>query len=82
MVVSKLDMIPVNHSYWGKCHRIAHIVTKFQRDCIINELTAYDQNKSGQHEWWKMATSYTGAEQWCKIQFYFESGMTPLDTLN
>ena len=47
MVVSKLEMIPVNYSYWGKRHLIARIVTKFHSDCIINELAAYDQNKSG-----------------------------------
>ena len=47
MVVSKLDLIPVNHSNLGKHDSIAHMVTKFQSDCIINELTAYDQNKSG-----------------------------------
>ena len=41
-------MIPVNHLYWGKRHLIARIVTKFQSDCIIYELTAYNQNKSGQ----------------------------------
>ena len=47
MVVSKLDTIPLNHSYWEKHHYIVRIVTKFQSDCIKNELTAYDQNKSG-----------------------------------
>ena len=40
-------MIPVNHSYWGKRHLIARTVIKLQSDCIINKLTAYDQNKSG-----------------------------------
>ena len=40
-------MIPVNHSFWEKRLWIARIVTKFQSDCIINKLTAYDQIKSG-----------------------------------
>ena len=47
VVESKLEMIPVNHSYWGKRHFIARNFTKFQSDCIINELTAYNQNKLG-----------------------------------
>ena len=40
-------MIPVYHSYWWKRHWIARTVTQFQCDCIIYELTAYNQNKSG-----------------------------------
>ena len=47
MVVLKLEMIPVNNSYWRKRYRIKRIVTKFQSDCIIYELKAYIQNKSG-----------------------------------
>ena len=47
MVVSKVEMIPVNNSHWRKRHRIGRIVTKFQSDCIFYELSAYNPKKSG-----------------------------------
>ena len=82
MVVLKLEMISVIHSYCRKCYLNARIVSECQSEFIINELTAYDQNKSGQAPVVKMATSYIQGEQRTEIQFCFESGMTPLDILN
>ena len=65
MVVSKLEVIPLNIDIGGNGIKFTRILTKFQSDDIIFELTAYDQSKSLRAR----ATSDVRAEQRTVINF-------------
>ena len=81
MVVLKLEMIPINHSYWRKRYEIARIVISKRLNSLRTDSIRSKQvgvSLVGEI----MATSYVRAEQRTVLQFCYDSGMTPLDTLS